>query len=342
MLGPVDLLKRYKLRLRRKRLLWRAFRKRHEISCARRKTGSIKENDILLFACLRNEEQRLPHFLRHYRSIGVDHFLLVDNGSDDESVAYLKEQADVSLWQTQDSYKSSRFGMDWLTALQWKHGSDHWCLTVDVDELLIYPDWPERDLRTLTEDLALRGEIAMGAMMLDLYPKGPLSSAKCLPDQDPLGVIPWFDAYGYFAQKHPKMGNVQLQGGPRVRCFFADRPDRGPTLNKVPLIFWKRQYVYVDSMHIALPAILNRIYDTKAAKKETGVLLHTKFLSDAPRRAALEKSRQQHFAYAGSYDDYYDAVASDPDLWCEISVRFESSNQLVSLGLMSKGPSAKN
>ena len=332
-----DLFKRYKLRLRRKRLLWRAFRKRREITCISRKTGSIKGNDIVLFACLRNEMARLPYFLKHYRSLGVDHFLFVDNGSDDQSETYLNAQSDVSVWKTHDSYKASRFGMDWLTALQWKYGSGHWCVTVDIDELLIFPDWPSRDLKDLTRDLAARGACSMGAMMLDLYPKGPLSTAVCAVDQNPLDVIPWFDAFGYFAQKHSKMGNVQLQGGPRVRCFFADRADRGPTLNKVPLVFWKRGYVYVDSMHIALPARLNAVNDDKTKRRETGALLHTKFLHDAPVRAGLEKQRQEHFAYAGSYDDYYDAVASDPDLWCEESVKFRCAEQLISLGLMSRG-----
>ena len=332
----VSLLNRYKLRIRRKRLLWRAFQKRREFACIQRKTGSIKGNDILLFACLRNEMQRLPHFVEHYRQAGIDHFLFVDNGSSDGSVEFLRQQPDVSIWQTEKSYKASRFGMDWITALQWKYGADHWCVTVDIDELFIYPDWPERNLKQLTADLAKDGCVAMGAMMLDLFPKGPLSTAVVKDKENPVKTIPWFDASGYFAQKHQKMGNVQLQGGPRTRCFFANDPYRGPTLNKVPLVFWRKPYVYVDSTHIALPAHLNRVYDTKGARTEKGVLLHTKFLSDAPERANQEKSRQEHFAYAGSYDDYYDAVAGDPDLWANDSVRFESAEQLISLGLMGR------
>lgn len=283
---------------------------------------------------------RLPHFLRHYRDMGVGHFLFVDNGSDDGSVGYLRRQPDVSLWQTGDSYKASRFGMDWLTALQWKHGANHWCLTVDIDELFVYADWPQRKLKELTKDLDTRGCDAMGALMLDLYPQGPLSQAFCGEDDNPLDVSPWFDAHGYFAQRHPKMSNVQIQGGPRVRCFFAKDPYRGPTLNKVPLVFWRRPYVYVDSMHIVLPAHLNQIYDASGFETEKGVLLHTKFLSDAPKRALLEKSRQEHFAYSGSYDDYYDAVAQDPDMWCETSTRFEGAEQLVSLGLITRARSS--
>ncbi len=165
----------YKLRLRRKRLLWRAFRKRHELTRVSRKTGSIKDNDILLFATLRNEMLRLPFFLKHYRRLGVAHFLFVDNGSDDGSTDYLAGQPDVSLWRSDASYKASRFGMDWLTALQWRYGSGHWTVTVDVDELLIYPASETHQLGALTRWLDSQNIPAMGALMLDLYPKGSVT-----------------------------------------------------------------------------------------------------------------------------------------------------------------------
>ena len=340
MSGPRDLLNRYKLRLRRKRLLWRAVRKRHEFKCIERKTGSIKANNILLFACLRNEMLRLPFFLAHYRRLGVDQFLLVDNGSDDGSVAFLQDQPDVSLWSANAGYKAARFGMDWLTALQWKHGSGHWCLTVDIDELLIYPDWQNRDLQKLTHELASNGLKSMGALMLDLYPKGPVGDHVYESGDDPTTLLSWFDAYGYWAQLQPKMDNLWVQGGARARLFFAKTPERAPTLNKIPLIHWQRPYTYVNSTHNALPVELNRVYDEQGSTKPNGVLLHTKFLPDAPDRARREKKRGEHFADANLYDEYYTSLAENPDLWCEGSLRYKGWEQLVSLRLLSCGDNA--
>ena len=323
--------------MRRKRLLWRAFRKRREIVPVLRNTGSIKAKDVLLFACLRNEMMRLPFFLDHYRRLGVGHFLIVDNASDDGTGAFLADQQDVSLWRATASYKSARFGMDWLTALQWRYGHDHWIVTVDADELLIYPECESRGLAELTAWLDRMGHRAMGALMLDLYPKGPVSRQTYEAGQDPTDVLTWFDAFGYWAQIQPKMGNLWLQGGARARCFFADDPRRAPTLNKIPLVHWQRPYVYVNSTHNMLPLQLNRVYDEAGAEKTTGVLLHTKFLPDASRRAREEKARGEHFADATRYGDYYDAVADDPDLWCADSQRFEDWRQLVDLGLMTRG-----
>ena len=68
-----------------------------------------------MFATIRNEFDRLDEFLEHYRTLGVRHFLVVDNGSDDGSTELLQAQPDVSLWVTHASYRQSRFGVDWLT-----------------------------------------------------------------------------------------------------------------------------------------------------------------------------------------------------------------------------------
>ena len=141
----------YRLRLKRKRYKLRArIKGRQLISCVDR-TATIQPDDILLFATVRNEEQRLPHFLRYYRTLGVKHFLFVDNKSSDNSFAFLKDQSDVSLWQTDQSYRRARFGVDWLGYLRLKYAHGHWALTVDADELFVYPHCDTRPLQALTD-----------------------------------------------------------------------------------------------------------------------------------------------------------------------------------------------
>ena len=55
-------------------------------------TDTLTKNSILAFTTLRNERVRLSYFLDYYRDLGVDHFLIVDNGSTDGSREYLLEQ----------------------------------------------------------------------------------------------------------------------------------------------------------------------------------------------------------------------------------------------------------
>ena len=99
----------YLMRLRRKRCHLRAWRRSRELSVVRDRTGAIKADAIIVLSTVRNERVRLPFFLRYYRKLGVDHFLIVDNGSDDGSREYLAEQPDVSLWATGAGYKQARF-----------------------------------------------------------------------------------------------------------------------------------------------------------------------------------------------------------------------------------------
>lgn len=335
--APRDLLAAYRLRWKRRRLLARAIARRRALTPLRDRTAAIRKGDILGFATVRNEAVRLPWFLDHHRRLGVSHFLIVDNGSDDGTTDFLAAQPDVSLWVTDSSYKASRFGVDWITWLLMRHGHGHWCLTVDADELLIYPYHDSRDLRALTEWLDRQGRPMMGAMMLDLYPKGPVGDHPYSAGDDPLTALHWFDPSGYGIRVQQPMGNLWIQGGPRARMFFAAEPRRAPTLNKVPLVRWHWRYAYVNSTHSLLPPRLNRIYETDGSEAPSGLLLHTKFLQTVVDRARVEQARGEHFSNSALYDRYYDALTENPDLWCPHSRRLTTWRALEAMGLMSRG-----
>ncbi|QGY00085.1 glycosyltransferase family 2 protein [Roseovarius faecimaris] len=327
----------YRLRWKRRRLLFRSFRKRRQLRPVIDRTAQIGPDDILVFSTMRNEMVRLPHFLAHHRALGVDHFLIVENDSDDGTRDYLARQPDVSLWTTPASYKLSRFGVDWLTWLQHRHAHGHWCLTVDADEILIYPHHDTRPLRALTEWLDRHDRRSFGALMLDMYPKGPLNAQVYEAGDDPFDILAWFDGGNYMIQKKPDLENLWIQGGVRARVFFADRPRRAPTMSKTPLVKWHRGYAYVSSSHSILPRKLNHVYDEAGGERTSGILLHTKFLHTIVERSAEEKHRAEHFANSDLYDTYYDSLTRNPDLWCEKSTRLISWRQLEAMGLMSKG-----
>jgi glycosyltransferase involved in cell wall biosynthesis len=327
----------YRLRWKRRRLLFRALRKRRQLDPVRDLTSLIKPDDILVFSTVRNEALRLPFFLAHYRALGVGHFLIVDNDSDDGTQEYLAAQPDVSVWHSGHSYKLSRFGVDWLTLLQIRFGHGHWCLTVDADEILIYPHHDTRPMQALTEWLDAHGRQSFGTMMLDMYPKGKLDAERYEAGADPFERLCWFDGGNYVMQKKRDLHNLWIQGGVRARKFFAERPERAPTLGKTPLVKWNRRFAYVSSAHSILPRRLNLVYDDQGGERLSGILLHTKFLDVVVARSAEEKHRAEHFANSALYDDYYDSLQTAPDLWCEQSHRLTGWRQLEAMGLMSRG-----
>lgn len=243
--------------MQRKRWRIRAFRKRRELKPIVNRTKQIKPDDILLFCTQRNEKIRLPYFLDYYRKLGVGHFFFVDNNSDDGSAEYLADQPDVSVWHARASYKSARFGVDWLNWLQMKHAHGHWTLTVDPDEFLIYPFCDTRPLRALTDWLDASSIKSFSAMLLDMYPKGRLDEQPYQSGQNPIEIASWFDSGNYSLSRNFGFANLWIQGGPRARVFFKDDPKKAPALNKIPLVKWDRRYVYVSSTHMLLPRGLN-------------------------------------------------------------------------------------
>lgn len=333
----MGLIRSYRLRLRRRRWLVRAFLRRRQLVAIRDRTKDIRQHDILLICCLRNERVRLAYFMKYYRDLGVNHFLFVDNASDDGTCEWLAEQPDASVWSTTASYKSARYGLDWQNWLLRHHGHNHWCLTVDPDEFLVYPFCDTRPLRAMTDWLEASGVRAFSAMILDMYPKGAIDGTPYREGQDPLDIACWFDSGNYTVKRNPGLGNLWIQGGPRARAFFADRPDQAPALNKIPLVKWHRSYAYESSTHMLLPRGLNLVYDDAGGEKASGCLLHMKLLDTLTAKAEEEMQRGQHFAASVEYKAYREGLRAHPDLWCKWSERYINWRQLEILGLMSKG-----
>jgi glycosyltransferase involved in cell wall biosynthesis len=299
------------------------------------KTRSISPGSILCFVTAYNEIDRLPYFLDHHRSLGVDHFVVVDNDSTDGTTDFLAKQPDVSLWHSTHSYRKSKFGIAWVGWLLRKYGTGHWCLTLDCDELFTYPNCDTNDLRALTAELDRRNTPSLRSVMLDLYPKGPIDLHRYIPGSNPVNHMPFFDADNFTRYQHPELLTLVEKGGVRARHFFSDRVNsHAPHMQKTPLVKWRRSYCYLDSTHTLLPRHLNQNY---ASGSISGALLHTKFLPIVMEKSADQKHRQEHFTEPAKYGAYYEEILKAPDLWNEQSVKYENWRQLVALGLMSDG-----
>lgn len=327
-----------RLRALRQYLLGRAIRRRRRLKPVADRTADINSDDLLVFVTLRNEHVRLPFFLDYYRQMGVNHFLVVDNGSDDGSVEYLAGQSDVSVWHCGASYKKSRYGMDWQNYLLRKYGHGHWCLTIDPDEFLVYPYCETRPLRALTDWLDASAIRSFSAMLVDIYPKGALDDQPLYQEgQNPMELACWFDPASYQINKNGILGNLWIQGGPRARMFFPDEPEKAPALNKIPLVRWDRSYAYLSSTHMLLPRSLNLVYDEDGGEKASGCLLHAKFISTFAEKSAEELDRKQHYSDSQEYKAYHAGLASDVEFWNPHSMRLQGWQHLEEVGLISRG-----
>ena len=326
-----------RLRAVRQWYLGRALRRRKQVQPVKLRLKSVPKDAILCFVTQRNERVRLPYFLDYYRRAGIGHFLFVDNDSDDGSAEYLARQSDVSLWRTTTSYKTARFGMDWLNWLLFRYGTGHWCLTVDPDEFLVYPHCDTRPLQALVDWMDGSGLKSFPAMLLDVYPEGRIGDQPYHEGQNPMEIARYFDPANYMIHKNGRYGNLWIQGGPRARTFFGRNPELAPALNKVPLIRWERSYAYISSTHMALPRVLNMVYDEEGGERISGVLLHAKFLSTFIAKSSEEMERGEHYANSQEYRAYNAVLNDDMVLHTPESLQYEDWRQLQEIGLISLG-----
>ncbi|WP_293678162.1 glycosyltransferase family 2 protein [uncultured Phenylobacterium sp.] len=281
-------------------------------------------------ACLavRDEALRLPSCLDHHRRLGVDRFLIVDNGSIDGTLDYLAAQPDVCLFHTTESFSAARAGLAWTNAMRDAFCEGHWTLSIDADELFIFPGYERVGLRALCDHLDGAGAELLLALLLDLYGPGGLDEATHVPGADLIETCPFFDPGPYSYLRVGSFPHVQFTGGVRDRIFdFRRYQPRPPVISKAPLARWRRGMAYTMSTHAVTPG---RVYPALA------VLLHFKFLSDFRERVRLAIERGQHYGGSQEYRAYQDVLrqAGDLRLANEQSVRFEGSAQLLRLRLM--------
>ena len=273
-----------------------------ELISSEESVQNARQAEVAVVACMRNEMFMLPHFLAHYRKLGVGAFLIADNCSDDGTLEYLAQQPDVALFSVDTDYKSSRYGVAWQQAMMSAFRVGKWSLVADADELLV---WQEKQTQTLPDLLQHPDfDVADAAriFMLDMYPQSPLEQA------DFASGTP-FDQAG-FSDHIPFLTNT-LSRGP-----YSSQPCWTSALRH-RLIPGSRQNLFVAQKlallryqpWMRLSAGLHFVGDVDLAPREL-LFAHFKYNADFRRKAQAEVVRGQHFNDAEEYRKYL-ALASE-------------------------------
>ena len=330
---------------KRRRLFWHPLVKEMKRRAARSfdrltpiydRTHLIKPGARLLMTMGRDENIRIPYFLDYYRKLGIDHFLFVDNQSDDPMADVLANEPDVSLWYTNESYQDTRFGVDWMNALLGAYAVGHWTMTVDLDEFFVYPFMEHRSYRELLSFLDDSEKLGFYTMLVDMYPEGPISSAHVPVGESPLVHAPYFDRFGYYAMKGGHE-DTWIRGGPRLRSFNAENYAAAPSLNKTPLIKWHQRFAYYLSTHVAYPALLNHAH--KKNHEPTGALLHFKFVSSFREKIEHAIKHQNHYNDSSEYQKYLNQLEKSENytLFSAVSEKYEGTQSLLKANIMTAG-----
>jgi len=271
---------------------------------------------VLLFLTVFNGIEFIDWFLRHYRGLGVDHFFVVDNGSDDGTFERLLEEPDISVFRNTGSFSRSACGVFWTNHLMQRFGVGHWCFHVDMDEAFVFPGDDQTDLATFLAYLDAQGFGSVPAFMLDIYPETLEPAAG-----DPFGRSIYIDRdYSWMRSEVPPYTFVQ--GGLRSRMT-----GRSLMMTKAPLVKMTPDLWYLanNHQHTHLP-----VAGVSAA------VLHYKFIGDLVGRIDEAIERGEHFMGARFYRALRSSITSPESakLVSEHSVRYAGSAQLVDLGLL--------
>lgn len=288
-----------------------------------------KTNEIRLFAILRNESLRLPHFLEYYKQLGVDRFFFVDNNSDDDSAKIILKEDNCHLYKTTETYTNHWYWMEYLLDT---YGKEYWCMVVDIDELFCYPNSNSIKLSQLIKYFEIKSISSISSLLLDLYSNNYVSNIKFKSADNPLNILKYFDKdyyltkFSFWDWKNMKPIHIEAySGGMRERVFGKMNPS--DILTKISLFKYRNSVYLSQGMH--------SITNTKNADIE-GVVLHTKFLNDFIFEVIEESVREQHYDNGVRYKHFNETLKrnSNLNLYCNDSIELKNTNDLIELGLM--------
>ncbi|MCE6967050.1 glycosyltransferase family 2 protein [Cereibacter sphaeroides] len=272
----------------------------------------VVSQDVVVLCAQRNELHLLPHFLDHYRGLGVNGFMFTDNLSDDGSLNFLLEQPDVAVFSAEADFSMTQGGTDWKLAMMAQFRVGKWSLVADADEFLIYPGYETTDLPTFLKGVEASGADAVRSFMLDMYPKHDLAEAD-LTIHDPFSAAGWCDR-NPFSVTSLSLGAFSnypsYTSGLRHR-LITDASPSDFTAQKIPLLR------YMPWMRVARS--LHSVGGIRLAQQDV-LFAHFKYTSEFKKKVQIEVNRGQYFNNAEEYRKYLALLAEGRDVIYDSSV----------------------
>lgn len=257
----------------------------------------LSEAPVILVAVARNEKTLMPHFLAHYRRLGVRHFVLVDNLSDDGTREYLLAQPDVVLYSADTDYRDSHYGVAWQQAVLGAHALGRWVVLADIDEMLVYEDCEHRPITEWLAGLQAQGHDAALTLMVDMYPPGELAEADFTQAESLFEVAPYFDQQPL---QRWQLGAGHYSNAVTYLSALRHRliPDSAPNLYTSQKIA-----VFRYAPWVRLAQGLHYVSNLKVAP-QPAFFAHFKYHAGFRQKVLHEIARKQHFNGAEEYGKY--------------------------------------
>ena len=315
-------------------------------------SGSIRKDALSVCAIVRDEMYFLPSFLEHHRKLGAEQFLILDDGSEDQSRQYLSSQPDCVLLRSSISYgtrdvldcypdgqRSRQRGGLWLKHHLTQNLVDNdYILYLDADEFLVLPpSYPT--LRNLIPKLRQQRVKTTTASLVELFP----ASIEAMADQQqpPQNLTELIERCGYYDHypliQHRLLGGVKAVGQSATTRLFNQagitsiglREKSASAIHKMPL-FRKGTDNWLIGSHYCKQKPDRRLILT---------LLHFKFSPDLYRRVNMALRVGGHNRNSEKYQQYAELLqplqpCPPKNLLGPDSRRYMGAEELLACGLM--------
>ena len=276
-------------------------------------------------AIVHDEMFFLPAFLDHYRRLGADRFVILDDASTDGTMAFLAAQPDVMMVGSRIRYfeqvayppemlariRETRAVRLWRDQMLDQYCAGQWAVVVDPDEFLALPT----SLPAFFAGLAAEGAEAAWGVMIDMYPERVRDILG--KDQARFRLEgPWFfDAKPHLDPAQPReippvprlvypgsvarlfaTWDVLPQGTlvRRVRWRLSGYRYQGHSIiHKTPVVFWRVGDCYLNC-HVTSKKVAPRVVP----------IMHFKFTVDLGRKIEYALSTGGYSQGSRSYQLY--------------------------------------
>jgi hypothetical protein len=295
-------------------------------------------NDAVVFCLVKNGENYVECFIRHYLSLGFKHIFFLDNGSSDRTVELAKAHAEVTVLRSRLSFR--RFQDEIRDYLFRKYCRGRWGLIADIDEFFDYWGSERISIQKLTGYLKRFGFTAVTTQMLDMFSDRSLTELDSRPSDDLATKYRYYEISDLIqctcpAQPCEMASNNDCPyqeirhyfGGVRKRVFGLDTV----WLSKPALIYGDGKLRTGEGPHKVKNA---RIADF------TAVFRHYKFLSSFPEQVKAAVVAKNYVGDSYEYLKYAKILTRNPALRLvsENSRLYEGCEALVKQGYLYASP----
>lgn len=239
----------------------------------------------ILICVIKNDIGKIELFFKHYRKLGIEMFVFVDNMSTDGTREFICRQKDAVCYSANQEYSSER-RVAWINRVIAEWGEKKWYLVVDSDEFLNYIGMENHSIKDLICEAELKNYNRIQGFMLDMYTKENMFEVS--ENDKLLENCCYYDKNTYKLNKSD-MGTT-IRGGARKRVFGQNM-----RLSKIPLFYFDDTDI-VASSHYMLPKVKNINIPMWFA------ICHYKFISQSDYEKVQQAVINEN--YAGKSADY--------------------------------------